>query len=96
MNKVDDREHQNLFERIRAILTIAKQQIVQTVKQTKFYSDFEIGRAIVEVQQQGDERANYGKSVLKGVSTNLTDHFGKGFSVATGQNSDCSNSDTSS
>lgn len=81
MNKVDDREHQNLFERISAILTSAKQQVVQTVNHTMVYSYFEIGRAIVEVKQQGDERASYGKSVLKVVSEKLTDHFGRGFSV---------------
>jgi predicted nuclease of restriction endonuclease-like (RecB) superfamily len=42
---------------------------------------FEIGRMIVEDEQQGKERAEYGKQVLKELSNRLTVKFGKGFSV---------------
>ncbi len=41
----------------------------------------EIGRMIVEHEQQGKERAEYGKHVLKDLSKQLTADFGKGFSV---------------
>ncbi len=41
---------------------------------------FEIGRRIVEEEQQGKERAEYGKRLLKGLSEVLTKEFGKGFS----------------
>lgn len=36
---------------------------------------------IVEEEQQGKERAEYGKSVLKMLSANLSERFGRGFSV---------------
>jgi len=42
---------------------------------------FEVGRMIVEDEQQGKERAEYGKAVLKDLSVRLTEKFGNGFSV---------------
>lgn len=42
---------------------------------------FEIGRIIVEEEQNGQNRAEYGKQILKGLSQQLTKQFGKGFSV---------------
>lgn len=44
------------------------------------YTYFEIGRMIVEDEQQGKDRAEYGKQVLKELSKQLTADFGKGFS----------------
>lgn len=45
------------------------------------YCYYEIGRMIVEDEQQGKHRAGYGKQVLQGLSAKLVTHFGKGFSV---------------
>ncbi|WP_248902654.1 YhcG family protein [Flavobacterium sp. K5-23] len=45
------------------------------------YTYFEIGRMIVEEEQNGNERAAYGKQILKGLSADLTKEFGKGFSM---------------
>ena len=42
---------------------------------------FEIGRLIVEDEQKGFERAEYGKETLKNLSVSLTKEFGKGFSA---------------
>ena len=42
---------------------------------------FEIGRMIVEEEQNGKERAEYGKQLIKGLSDKLTKEFNKGFSV---------------
>ncbi|WP_241686598.1 YhcG family protein [Flavobacterium sp. YO12] len=42
---------------------------------------FEIGRIIVEEEQNGKDRAEYGKQLLKGLSQQLTKEFGKGFSI---------------
>ena len=39
-----------------------------------------IGQRIVEEEQQGKERAAYGKEVLKSLSTRLTEKYGKGWS----------------
>ncbi|MEP6805211.1 MAG: DUF1016 N-terminal domain-containing protein [Flavobacterium sp.] len=38
-----------------------------------------IGKLIIEDEQKGKERANYGKSILKNLANYLTLEFGKGF-----------------
>ena len=45
------------------------------------YSYYEAGRMIVEEEQQGKERAEYGKYILHSLSDELTSEFGKGFSL---------------
>jgi len=45
------------------------------------YTYLEIGRMIVEEEQSGKERAEYGKQILKELSNRLSIEFGKGFSV---------------
>ena len=45
------------------------------------YSYYEVGRMIVEEEQNGEQRAEYGKAILKELSKRLTESLGKGFSV---------------
>ena len=42
---------------------------------------FEIGRRIIEKEQQGAKRAKYGKKIIQGLSDYLTKHLGKGYSI---------------
>ncbi|MFD2035191.1 PDDEXK nuclease domain-containing protein [Belliella marina] len=63
------------------LLQSARSKVVRTVNQTMVLSYFEIGRMIVEEEQDGKERADYGKQILKDLSDVLTKEFGKGFSV---------------
>ena len=71
----------NFYSTIAELLRSARQQVVRTVNRTMVLTYFEIGRRIVEEEQQGKERAKYGKELLKGLSEVLTSEFGKGFSV---------------
>jgi len=71
----------DLFQKIAGLLQAARQNVVRAINQTMVYTYFEIGRMIVEDEQQGKERAEYGKQVLKELSAKLTAEFGKGFSV---------------
>ncbi|WP_435547686.1 PDDEXK nuclease domain-containing protein [Desulfobacterium sp. N47] len=71
----------NLYLKIAELLQTARQTVVRAVNQTMVYTYYEIGRMIVEDEQQGKERAEYGKQVLKELSKRLTADFGKGFSV---------------
>ena len=71
----------NLYSKIAELLQSARQTVVRAVNQTMVYTYHEIGRMIVEDEQQGKERAEYGKQVLKELSKRLTVDFGKGFSV---------------
>jgi len=76
----------NLYAKIAEILKASRNAVVRIVNQTMVYTYFEIGRMIVEDEQQGKERAEYGKQVLKELSLSLTKDFGKGFSVDNLQN----------
>ncbi|MEL1242133.1 PDDEXK nuclease domain-containing protein [Flavobacterium flavipallidum] len=70
-----------LFQQVVELLQNARQQVLRTVNSTMVYTYFEIGRMIVEEEQNGKERAEYGKQLLKGLSQQLTKEFGKGFSI---------------
>ncbi len=77
---------QALYAKIAELLQTARQAVVRAVNQTMVYTYYEIGRMIVEEEQDGKERAAYGKQVLKELSQQLTENFGKGFSVDNLQN----------
>jgi predicted nuclease of restriction endonuclease-like (RecB) superfamily len=70
-----------IAEKISNLVNVARQQIVRSVNQTMANSYFEIGRIIVEEEQHGFEKADYGKFLLMELSKNLCKEFGKGFSV---------------
>ncbi len=53
----------------------------QAVNLSMVYAYYEIGRNIIEEEQNGKERADYGKYILKDLSEYLTENFGKGFSI---------------
>lgn len=69
------------FTQIVDLLQSARSKVVRTVNQTMVLTYFEIGKMIVEEEQDGKERADYGKQILKELSDVLTKEFGKGFSV---------------
>lgn len=69
-----------LAEKISDLLHIARQKVVRTVNSTMVLTYFEIGRMIVEEEQQGDDRAKYGIQLIKNISARLTSEFGSGFS----------------
>lgn len=72
---------QRLFEDVTQLISQARSQVVQSINTTMAHTYFEIGKLIVEHEQYGDFRAEYGKKLLKGLSNYLTKGFGKGFSV---------------
>lgn len=71
----------DLAERIERLIAEAKKRTVAAVNTAMVYTYYEIGRMIVEDEQQGEQRAEYGKFVLKNVAEHLTRKFGKGFSL---------------
>ena len=75
-NKLDT----NFYNRVAELLKEARKSVIQTVNKTMVYTYFEIGRMIVEEEQNGKERAEYGKQILKELSKRLNTEFGKGFS----------------
>lgn len=79
-------QNKELLQQVVDLLQQARQQVLRTVNSTMVYTYFEIGRLIVEEEQNGKERAEYGKQLLKGLSADLTMEVGKGFSVDNLQN----------
>lgn len=71
----------NFFSQIVDLLQSARNNVVRTINQTMVTTYFEIGRKIVEEEQNGKDRADYGRSLLQDLSKVLTSEFGKGFSV---------------
>lgn len=70
-----------LTKRIAELIENSRKRVVAQVNSTMVRTYFEIGRLIVENEQQGETRAAYGKGLLKELSQRLTTRFGKGFSV---------------
>ncbi|MFK7786768.1 MAG: DUF1016 N-terminal domain-containing protein [Crocinitomicaceae bacterium] len=68
------------FSQVVQLLQSSRSKVVQTINQTMVLTYFEIGKMIVEEEQNGEERAEYGKKLLEDLSVLLTREFGKGFS----------------
>ena len=72
-----------LFERISALIEESRKEVATAVNIAEVYTKYEIGRHIVEDEQEGKARAAYGKQVLPILSQKLTDKFGSGWSLET-------------
>jgi len=81
MGRIKRNIQTDFYSKVADLLKEARKTVVQTVNKTMVYTYFEIGRMIVEEEQNGKERAEYGKQILKELSTRLISEFGKGFSV---------------
>lgn len=81
MSDIAKTENELLYSQISAILSESRKFVVNTVNTAMVKTYFEIGRLIVENEQNGKNRAEYGKETLKNLSERLTKDFGKGFSV---------------
>lgn len=68
------------YDGVRTLLLSARETAVRGVNLLQVHTNYEIGRRIVEQEQQGVGRAEYGKELLKGLSARLTSEFGPGFS----------------
>ncbi len=79
-NKLKPTEN-SLLENIRFLIQQAQQHVVRNINTTMLITYFEIGKRIVEHEQQGKQRADYAKQIIIQLSKNLTKEFGKGYSV---------------
>lgn len=71
-----------LLSDIRQLLTRTCQTLVQTVNTAMVQTYWHVGHIIVEHEQQGQARAEYGKQVLVQLVASLTVEFGKGFDAS--------------
>ena len=66
---------------IKRIVTQARQKAYTAINSAMVEAYWQMGKRIVEQEQQGKDRADYGSQLLKSLSKELTAEFGKGFSV---------------
>ena len=71
-----------LLGRLRSLIQDARQQALGAVDQVQVRTCWEVGRHIVEFEQGGAERAEYGTRLLERLSERLTADFGKGFDAS--------------
>ena len=82
----DLKRNSSIIAEIRTLLETARQTVAQQVNTQLLSTYWQIGRIIVEYEQQNQLRAEYGKQTLRELSKALTAEFGKGFSRSNLQN----------
>ena len=70
-----------IYERIRQILKSARSSASRSVNTTQVVANWLIGREIVEEEQQGSKKAQYGKKLIEDLSAKLQRDFGAGYSA---------------
>lgn len=76
-----DQIRDEFLKGISELLENAKKNVKTAVNVAMVYTYFEIGRRIVEEEQNGENRAEYGKRLLQVLSAHLTETIGKGYSA---------------
>ncbi|WP_294703228.1 PDDEXK nuclease domain-containing protein [uncultured Fusobacterium sp.] len=73
-------EKRDIFVDIKNIIELSRKKVITSINSTMTTTYFLIGKRIVEEEQGGEKRAEYGKSLIKNLSIRLTESYGKGFS----------------
>lgn len=79
-------EDKQFISDVKAIVYTAKEKAYQAADIYQVVSNWLVGRRIVEQEQHGKARAEYGKRVIELASEALTEEFGKGYSASTLRN----------
>ena len=82
MNSKLEKWNNNLYGAIRQVLEAARKSAYKAVNFAMVQAYWQIGRLIVEDEQNGENRAEYGKRVLEELAKRLTADFGKGFDAS--------------
>ena len=70
----------NLLKQIRSLILRARATVARSVDHVQTWTNYRIGRLIVENEQKGNVRAEYAEKIIVSVSRKLTAEFGRGFS----------------
>jgi predicted nuclease of restriction endonuclease-like (RecB) superfamily len=71
----------DLIQQIQSIIATSKERAIRSVDTERVLMYWQIGRVIVEEEQAGKDRAEYGKYLIKSISDQFQPQFGSGFSV---------------
>ncbi|VEU68630.1 DUF1016 N-terminal domain-containing protein [Mycoplasmopsis canis] len=78
--EIDKQNNLSAYEDIKLLLNEARSTVVTQVNNILLKTYWEIGKIIVLDEQNNSDRAEYGASLLKNLSKQLTKEFGRGFS----------------
>ena len=79
-NDYSDQAYLDLLKGVGTALNRGRQTIASALNSTMIHTYWEIGREIVEFEQKGHVKAEYGTELFKRLSRDLTERYGKGFS----------------
>ena len=77
-----EKNNMQMIEEIKDVIINSRNKIAYEVNNTMLLAYWNVGRIIVENEQNGNIKAEYGKQVLKELSKELRKTFGSGFSVS--------------
>ena len=75
-------EEKQFYEDVRKILVEARERAYSSASAIMTQAYWNIGKRIIEQEQNGERKAKYGSYLIKNLSKELSDEFGTGFSVA--------------
>lgn len=78
---IPPKEISGIYQRVREILESARSGVARTVNTTQVVANWLIGREIIEEEQRGKERADYGERLIAKLSAKLLAEFGPGYAV---------------
>jgi len=81
IDKSSDSQNEDFFLEILQIVDSARSRAYSAVNTAMVEAYWQIGRRIVEEEQQGEDRAAYGQNLIKELSKRLVQEYGNGFSV---------------
>jgi len=81
--QLTDKGYNQLLDNIGTTLQRAKENALRAINHELVKANWEIGKYIVEYEQQGNEKADYGSSLLTTLAKDLKTAYGKGFSKST-------------
>ncbi len=79
---INKTEVASIYGRIREILESAKSAVARSVNTTQVMTNWLIGREIVEEEQKGEARADYGEGLIRNLTAQLQVDYGAGYSLA--------------
>ena len=80
MLEVQEKIVDQLYSDVRAIIEDARRSVCVGINTIQIDHNWRIGRRIVEEEQKGAARAEYGKRIVSNLSTRLTAEYGEGYS----------------
>ncbi len=81
MDEAPSRDFESIYSEVRNIVEHTRDNVYKSINFNMVLAYWNIGRIIVEEEQKGSNRAEYGTYLLKLLAERLTDEFGRGFTL---------------